>query len=430
MGDKKRFSEDFTHWNDAIPTAFRCMVEDPTTGEEYWVTREQLITGVTIGNMGGASAYDIYKATTSNIPVLSETDWINSLYGHDGITPTIGSNGNWFTGSTDTGVKAQPENPIPQAQIYNAPMGAIIFFVGLLSGLSDSWHLANGDTVEGFGKTQDMRGKVPLGYDPAAFATPTVATGMTKNYGAIGNIGGKSFVTLDKTQIPALKVTLPGQRGGDNNDNSNITAFAGGDKGPDEKSFNFSIEVNTEAGDQAHENRMEYVVGAFIQRVKPEVVVGDGKSAYDSYKDTTTDNPILTEAQWELSLHGTKGDKGDTGSVGNTGAKGDTGTQGPKGDTGAQGNAGTPGTSVPVNVALFRVNSGVVPMVDFGWISNLVVSAVVLGATASDISATINGTVYNKTTIIGVSLPAGAKMTNLDVVLLAGETNANALIIF
>jgi hypothetical protein len=30
----------------------------------------------------------------------------------------------------------------------------------------------------------------------------------------------------------------------------------------------------------------------------------DGKSAYQSYVDTTIDNPVLTEEEWVLSLHG------------------------------------------------------------------------------------------------------------------------------
>jgi microcystin-dependent protein len=286
MADKKRFSEDFTHWNDAIPTAFRCMVEDPSTGEEYWVTREQFITGVTIGNMGGASAYDIYKGTTSDIPVLSETDWIDSLYGQDGVTPTIGSNGNWFIGTTDTGVKAQPENPIPTAQIFNAPMGAVLFFVGLLSSLSDSWHLANGDVVEGYGATIDMRGKVPMGYDPDSFATPTVATGLVKNYGAIGNTGGQSFVSLTIDQLPkhSFKTVIAGNNNESplrNNIDASIVDIRD-DRSDGNSDYSLDGKVgtptlgktNTVGDDQPHENRMEYVVGAYIQRVKPEVLSG------------------------------------------------------------------------------------------------------------------------------------------------------------
>jgi len=101
---------------------------------------------------------------------------------------------------------------------------------------------------------------------------------------------------------------------------------------------------------------------------------GRGKSAYQSYRDTTNDNPILTEAQWVASLDGPagppgpaggagpKGDtgntgpKGDTGNTGLPGAKGDTGDAGPKGDTGdpgPQGDIGYPGFKYDVR----RVNA-------------------------------------------------------------------------
>lgn len=62
----------------------------------------------------GKSAYQSYLDTTSDNPVLSEADWIASLYGTngtngtDGVTPHIDSTtGNWFIGTTDTGVHAQ-----------------------------------------------------------------------------------------------------------------------------------------------------------------------------------------------------------------------------------------------------------------------------------------------------------------------------------
>lgn len=45
----------------------------------------------------------------------------------------------------------------------------------------------------------------------------------------------------------------------------------------------------------------------------------NGKSAYQSYLSTTTDDPVLTEAQWVASLDGPAGDKGDKGDPGDTG---------------------------------------------------------------------------------------------------------------
>ena len=55
----------------------------------------------------GESAYDI---AVRNGFVGTETEWLASLVGANGvngITPTIGANGNWWIGETDTNVKAQ-----------------------------------------------------------------------------------------------------------------------------------------------------------------------------------------------------------------------------------------------------------------------------------------------------------------------------------
>ncbi len=85
----------------------------------------------------------------------------------------------------------------------------------------------------------------------------------------------------------------------------------------------------------------------------------------------------------------------------------------------------------PVSLSFFKTNAnGILPYTDFSWITNLTVTNVILSDTASDISVTINGTVYNKTTLIGTSLPAGTKMTNLDITISAGYNSANAIIIF
>jgi len=45
-GDKKRFSEDFEHWIQTIANGTRLMIEDPVSGVEYWVTREQILSGI------------------------------------------------------------------------------------------------------------------------------------------------------------------------------------------------------------------------------------------------------------------------------------------------------------------------------------------------------------------------------------------------
>lgn len=57
----------------------------------------------------GKSAYEIYSDAeyAAGRTPLAEADWLASLVGASGLTPSIGTNGNWYLGSTDTGVKAQ-----------------------------------------------------------------------------------------------------------------------------------------------------------------------------------------------------------------------------------------------------------------------------------------------------------------------------------
>lgn len=95
------------------------------------------------------------------------------------------------------------------------------------------------------------------------------------------------------------------------------------------------------------------VSGTNIKTVNNESLLGsgnvtiadgeDGKSAYQSYVDTTTDSPVKTEAQWIASLKGEQGEKGDKGDTGATGATGATGPQGPQGIQGPKGNQGNSG---------------------------------------------------------------------------------------
>jgi hypothetical protein len=68
----------------------------------------------------GMSAYELWKVMISTGTVAdphnpsqnwdasrnTEADFWNFLTGRDGVAPHVGSNGNWFIGSADTGVKA------------------------------------------------------------------------------------------------------------------------------------------------------------------------------------------------------------------------------------------------------------------------------------------------------------------------------------
>lgn len=84
-----------------------------------------------------------------------------------------------------------------------------------------------------------------------------------------------------------------------------------------------------------------------------------GKSAYQSYLDTTIDDPVLSESEWIASLHGADGTvsfddltdeqkeqlKGDPGPQGPAGPQGEKGDPGIKGNNGADGRNGVDGKS-------------------------------------------------------------------------------------
>ena len=161
---------------------------------------------------------------------------------------------------------------------------------------------------------------------------------------------------------------------------------------------------------------------------------GNGSAGtVDTYTITYTDTTTFTFSV----TNGLNGNSPTIGGNGNwwlgtadTGVKA-TGTDGYTPVKGVDYVDGTNGTSVPVNVSIFKSGAnGIIPATSFSWISNLVVSAVIIQDYATDISATINGTVYNKTTLIGVHLDLGVKMTNLDMTIITGQNTGSATIIF
>ena len=58
------------------------------------------------GALKGDPGESAYEVAVRNGYSGSEQDWISSLVGKPGDTPYIGTNGNWFVGAVDTGVRA------------------------------------------------------------------------------------------------------------------------------------------------------------------------------------------------------------------------------------------------------------------------------------------------------------------------------------
>ena len=276
----------------------------------------------------GKSAYDIYKETTTDNPILNESDWIDSLYGQDGVTPTIGPNGNWFIGDTDTGTVAAPENTVPEKPYFNVPMKCPIPYVGLESEIEEGWSLCNGRNVVGYGLVPDMRGRFIVGADPRTASIPTNSDTNLKNYGTAGNTGGKDNVQLAITELPehSFKTVIAGSNNeptlrsdpnasivdirDDRSDGNNDYALDGKAGVPT------LGKTNTIGGDQPHENRPPYYVVAFIIRTTYQNANG-GKSAYDI---AILNGFIGTEPEWLDSLNGKSAyhialDYGFTGSI-------------------------------------------------------------------------------------------------------------------
>ena len=57
MADEKRFSQDFTHWTEALAHGMRLMIENDQTGTEYYATLQQVLNYVIAYGGSGGSSY-------------------------------------------------------------------------------------------------------------------------------------------------------------------------------------------------------------------------------------------------------------------------------------------------------------------------------------------------------------------------------------
>lgn len=83
----------------------------------------------------------------------------------------------------------------------------------------------------------------------------------------IGGYGGEKDHELILNELPSITINLPGQKGGDNNDNNNTTRFAGGDKAQNETSFNFDLPFTINGGGAKHNNMPPYFVCLKIMKL-------------------------------------------------------------------------------------------------------------------------------------------------------------------
>ena len=266
----------------------RIMVGDVLSGLPQYVTYSDFVALVGSSTNVGKSAYEIYTDVTTDNPIKSEAEWIESLYGQPGQTPTIGSNGNWFIGTTDTGVKAQPENPVPVQQFYNGHHNAIELYVGLAENISPDYRLCNGNNgvpVNGV-VIPDLRKFFLVGYDP-----------NDTDYNTIGKTGGLKEVLLTGSQsgvqphthdIPSYTGTVDG------------TGSQQGIKPTGTTKLKTSLS-DAKPALSAHENRPPYYTVAYIIRVVPQVISGGvGSTVYQKKAVIATADGVMNESTYVI----------------------------------------------------------------------------------------------------------------------------------
>ena len=88
----KSFIQNKTHYVDANGNVHRLDAKYMPLG---------VVTNVAVSNITGG-----HRVTLTTNNGTKYIDVMDGVAGKDGITPSIGANGNWFTGTTDTGVSA------------------------------------------------------------------------------------------------------------------------------------------------------------------------------------------------------------------------------------------------------------------------------------------------------------------------------------
>lgn len=82
--------------------------------------------------------FNIETPRTVTFEVVTDLKYIKGDPGADGITPTIGANGNWFLGSTDTGKPSRGATGAPGADGKDGTTPHI--------GANGNWYIGDTDT--------------------------------------------------------------------------------------------------------------------------------------------------------------------------------------------------------------------------------------------------------------------------------------------
>jgi hypothetical protein len=91
--------------------------------------------------------------------------------------------------------------------------------------------------MKGYELMSAMQNRVPVG---VWFDTVPVANVSDAAYDTAGNQGGTKDILIGTEHLPDFDLGIKGQTGGDDSNHNNTTAFAMGDKLPDEAGFTFN----------------------------------------------------------------------------------------------------------------------------------------------------------------------------------------------
>ena len=281
--------------------------------------------------------------------------------GADGITPTIGDNGNWYLGNTDTNKPSRGEKGDTGAQGEKGATGA----TGADGKSAYSYAQDGGYT----GTEAEFAAKLATeSIDKALFVVNLTTTdGVTysadKTFDEISNVyneGKYNIVAVldagngEKAIMPPLEIIDYGaifgttlNKGGryvirvtiaiapDNSIQIIQTPLAKlDDKLPNPYPLTFTGAVS-ETYDGSSAKTIEIPIGA--DGITP--TIGENGNWYLGATDTGK------PSRGEKGETGARGEKGDTGATGATGPKGDIGSQGPQGDVGPKGETGATGAN-------------------------------------------------------------------------------------
>ena len=100
MADEKRFSQDFTHWTEALAHGMRLMIENDQTGTEYYATLQQVLNYViAYGGSGGSSYGGVIGTEQEMDTALPGKFYAFSL--HEAHSEFAASNGALFVMNSD-----------------------------------------------------------------------------------------------------------------------------------------------------------------------------------------------------------------------------------------------------------------------------------------------------------------------------------------